>query len=221
MTWGLLARLCGRAGERVRRLEVWTRPDARHSVALGKLAYLYLHGQQPVGQKPVGRSLRMTSLTTMRNPRKRWKIALAIVAIVVVALVPLSFSITNTDVRDRAFLLEPTSQHSVLRSLWTLAEIPDSTGASASTVRPGINADWAFRKNGIDVDANLVHWILESASIIEADDPRIRQWHFARWFDATWMADKRQWRMRVYLGGLAVLESSEKRGVIFYSLDNS
>ena len=136
--------------------------------------------------------------------------------------VPTNFSENGTGVvRERVFFREPTSQHSVLISLSTLAEIPDSTDASDLTLQPGVNADWAFRRDGIDVDANLVHRILESASIIDADDPRIHQWHFAPWFDATMTADDRQWEVHVYLGGLAVLESSGKRGVIFYSLDNS
>lgn len=130
-------------------------------------------------------------------------------------------SVAEEDSEPAVFRM-PVSDHSILKSLSTLVEVPDLEQATGLNVYGGANAAWATRNNSPAPDADLVGRILDSATPVDADDSRIRQWHFAPWFNATWKSDDgREWQLTVFLGGLATLESGGHRGAIFYSLDGS
>jgi hypothetical protein len=82
-----------------------------------------------------------------------------------------------------------------------LKGIPASSEVSDVTVTPGINAD---RENPLTPEE--LGSLLDTATPVSPTDERIRAFHYAPWYEVSFVGPEGEYRMRLFLGGLGFLQ---------------
>lgn len=85
-------------------------------------------------------------------------------------------------------------------------------------IHRGVNFSWAS-KNGLPIPTEaMLASLIVSSSPVPPDSPQLEAWHYAPWFDATFVSKEREWSLDMYLGGLGFLtDSSGKTAALLWT----
>jgi hypothetical protein len=106
---------------------------------------------------------------------------------------------------------------------YTLESLSGFDELKGVEITPDVNSSWA-EKNGLPIptDKTLASMIVTS-SPIPPDSPQLEAWHYAPWFNASFVSQDLKWTLAMYLGGLGFLtnESGQTAAFLWRQGDSS
>lgn len=82
-------------------------------------------------------------------------------------------------------------------------------------ITPGINSGWAEQHGAPIPSGESLASLIISSSPVPPDSPQLEAWHYAPWYNASFVLQQRKWTLDMYLGGLGFLTDSSGKTAAF------